>query len=133
MGAKKGFELLKKKSDALKKAFRALLQKIVEAKIRMGFDFKDAQLGLASAFFAAGDFSRSVVDNVKTRTNVRLNVNTDNVAGVKLPMFNLKGEDELEESAALLGLQGGGQAIQRAREAFTRFLRVLISIASLQT
>jgi V-type H+-transporting ATPase subunit D len=37
VGAKKGFELLKKKSDALKKAFRAILQKIVEAKIRMGY------------------------------------------------------------------------------------------------
>ena len=88
-------------------------------------------MGLASAFFAAGDFSRSVVDNVKVRTNVRLNVNTDNVAGVKLPIFSLKGEDELEESAALLGLQGGGQAIGRAREAFTKFLKVLIAIASL--
>ena len=42
VGAKKGFELLKKKSDALKKAFRAILAKIVEAKIRMAFDFKEA-------------------------------------------------------------------------------------------
>ena len=62
VGAKKGYELLKKKSDALKKAFRGILQKIVEAKIRMCFDFKQAQLWLASAFFAAGDFSRSVIE-----------------------------------------------------------------------
>lgn len=99
----------------------------------MGIDFKEASLGLASAYFAAGDISRNVVDHVKTRTNVRLNVHTENVAGVKLPIFTLRGEDELEEGSALLGLSGGGQAIQRAREAFTRFLKVLITIASLQT
>lgn len=53
----------------------------------MGYQFKEAQLGLATAYFAAGDISRNVVDHVKTRTNVRLNVSTDNVAGVKLPLF----------------------------------------------
>lgn len=31
-----------------------------------------------------------------------------------------------------MGLVGGGQAIQRARESFTRFLKVLVDIASLQ-
>lgn len=133
VGAKKGYELLKKKSDALKKAFRAILQKIVEAKVRMGSDFKEATLGLAGATFAAGDFSRSVLDHVKTRTSVRLNVNTENIAGVKLPIFMLRGEDEVDDDTNLLGMTGGGQAIQRAREAYTKFLKILITIASLQT
>ena len=133
IGAKKGYELLKKKSDALKKAFRAILQKIVEAKVRMGTDFKEASIGLASAYFAAGDFSRNVLDNVKQRTSVRLNTTFENIAGVKLPSFNLRGEDEVNEDSSLLGLSGGGQAINRAREAYTKFLKVLIIIASLQT
>jgi uncharacterized membrane protein len=97
VGAKKGFELLKKKSDALKKAFRAILQKIIEAKVRMGSDFKEATIGLAGATFAAGDFSRGVLDHVKTRTQVRLNVSTENIAGVHLPIFSLRGEDEVDE------------------------------------
>ena len=133
VGAKKGFELLKKKSDALKKAFRAILQRIVESKVRMGSDFKEASIGLASAYFAAGDFSRNVLDNVKQRTSVRLNTTTENIAGVRLPSFNLRGEDEVNEDSSLLGLSGGGQAIHRAREAYTKFLKVLIVIASLQT
>ena len=116
VGAKKGFELLKKKSDALKKAFRAILQKIVEAKIRMGYQFKEAQLGLASAFFAAGDISRTVIDQVKPKTSVKLYVNTENVAGVKLPIFAIN--DKEEENTALLGMTGGGQTINKAKEAF---------------
>ena len=49
VGAKKGHELLKKKSDALKKAFNGVLLKIVEAKVRMGADYREALLGLAGA------------------------------------------------------------------------------------
>lgn len=74
----------------------------------MGSDFKEASIALASAFFAAGDFSRSVLDNVKQRTTVRLNTSFENIAGVHLPTFNLRGEDEVSEDSSLLGLMGGG-------------------------
>jgi V-type H+-transporting ATPase subunit D len=40
IGAKKGYDLLKKKSDALKSAFRKLLEKLVNNKAKMGEDFK---------------------------------------------------------------------------------------------
>ena len=133
VGAKKGFELLKKKSDALKKAFRAILSKIVESKVLMGAEYKRALLALATATFAAGDFTRAVVDNVKSKTNLRLNVNAENIAGVHLPIFTLRGEDEQNDDNALLGLAGGGAAIVQAREKFMTFLKVLVTIASLQT
>lgn len=133
VGAKKGFELLKKKSDALKKAFRTLLQRLIESKIRMGLEFREAQMGMAGAQFAAGDFTRNVMGQVKTKTPVRLRVTSDNIAGVHLPIFTLRGEDELNEDNALLGLSGGGQAINTAREKFTKFLKILVTIASLQT
>jgi len=99
----------------------------------MGADYKEALLGLAGATFAAGDFSRAVIDHVKVKTSVRLTVTTDNIAGVHLPMFTLRGEDEQSEDNALLGLSGGGQAITQAREKFTDFLKILVTIASLQT
>jgi predicted HicB family RNase H-like nuclease len=41
IGAKKGYDLLKKKSDALKKAFNEIMKKIVQTKKRMGKDFKE--------------------------------------------------------------------------------------------
>jgi V-type H+-transporting ATPase subunit D len=133
VGAKKGHELLKKKSDALKKAFNGVLLKIVEAKVRMGADYREALLGLAGATFAAGDFSRAVTDNVKTKTSVRLSVHSDNIAGVHLPIFTLKGDEETSDDNALLGLSGGGSSIQSAQQKFTKFLKILVTIASLQT
>lgn len=93
VGAKKGYDLLKKKSDALKGAFRRLLERLVNNKARMGEDFKGALLSYAEATFAAGDFSKSVTEQVKQKTSVRLSVDTENIAGVQLPLFELKGED----------------------------------------
>ena len=132
VGAKKGYDLLKKKSDALKKAFRAILAKIVDSKVRMGVDYREARLGMAEANFAAGDFSRAVIDNLPVCSPVRLTMQQDNIAGVKIPIFKLKDIDETGDSA-LIGLSMGGQSIQTAREKFTKFLKVLITIATLQT
>ena len=101
---------MKKKSDALKKEFHKILGKLVESKSRMGNDYKDAILSIAQATYAAGDFSRAVVEQVKTRSSLQLQISTDNIAGVFLPKFQLKGEDK-DDEGALLGLAGGGQAI----------------------
>ena len=134
IGAKKGFDLLKKKADALKKSFREILVKILETKKRMGKEFNLALISLAEANFAAGDFSKSVLDSVKTRTNVRLNISSENVAGVHLPIFSLRGDaDDQNDDRQMLGLTGGGQAIQRCKERFQKFLKILVDIASLQT
>ena len=65
VGAKRGYDLLKKKSDALKKAFRGILIKILDTKKKMGKEFNESLLSLAEANFAAGDFSRNVMDSVK--------------------------------------------------------------------
>ena len=132
IGAKKGYELLKKKSDALKKAFRAILQKIVESKVRMGVDYREARMGMAEANFAAGDFSRAVIDHVAVCSPVRMTMTSDNIAGVHLPIFRLKDIDEVGDGN-LLGLSMGGQSIQNAREKFTNFLKILITISTLQT
>lgn len=134
IGAKKGHELLKKKSDALKKHFREVMLKIIDTKKRMGKEFSEAMLALAEANFAAGDFGRNVADQVKSRSNIRVNVTADNIAGVHLPKFALRGEEREEsDDKAMLGLTGGGKAITKCREKFGNFLKLLIQIASLQT
>ena len=94
VGAKKGYDLLKKKSDALKKEFNEIMKKLVLVKKRMGKDFNECQLEMAQANFAAGDFGVTVRDSVKTKTNVRLNITTENIAGVLQPHFNLRGIGE---------------------------------------
>ena len=132
IGAKKGYDLLKRKSDALKKAFNDIMKKIVQTKKKMGKEFNECLLEMAQANFAAGDFGNIVRDSVKTKTNVRLQITTENVAGMQNPTFHLRGGDDGDEDQ-ILGLTGGGQAIMKARERFKKYLKLLIEIATLQT
>ena len=63
--------------------------------------------------------------------SVRVNSRTDNVAGVKLPVFN-QYETGVENSDNL-GLTAGGRKIAACRDRFGEYLKALIKIASLQT
>ena len=129
LGAKKGYDLLKKKSDALKKAFNDIMKQIVVTKRRMGKDFKECQLEMAQANFAAKDFGVNVRDAVKTKTNVRVEISVENVAGCHQPTFHLRGLDDADD--LMIGMTGGGQAINKAKDRFSRYLKLLVEIASL--
>jgi V-type H+-transporting ATPase subunit D len=86
---------------------------------------------MAQANFAAKDFGVNVRDAVKTKTGVRLEISTENVAGCHQPTFHLRGLDDADD--LMIGMTGGGQAINKAKERFTRYLKLLVEIASLQT
>jgi V-type H+-transporting ATPase subunit D len=124
--------LLKKKSDALKRAFNEIMKAIVLTKKNMGREFQEAQLEMAQAKFAAGEFGVTVRDSVKQKTNVYLTVSIENVAGVMKPTFNLQGTKDGDDGTNILGLTGGGQAIMKAQEKYKKYLELLVAIASLQ-
>lgn len=63
--------------------------------------------------------------------SVRVSSRTDNVAGVKLPVFGQY--DTGAETNENLGLVGGGRKIQACRDKFGEYLKALIKLASLQT
>jgi len=64
--------------------------------------------------------------------SVRVEGRTDNIAGVKIPVFSQK-DCGTGEGVDGLGLAGGGGKITASREKFTALLHVLIKLASLQT
>lgn len=63
--------------------------------------------------------------------STRVTTRTDNVAGVKLPVFGQI--DTGIESFENLGLVGGGRKISACKEKFGEYLKALIKLASLQT
>ena len=77
----------------------------------MGKAFNEAMLSFAEAnfFSQSGSFASNQQTEVKPRSNIRVNVASSNVAGVFLPIFELRGEQKEEvDDKALLGLTGGG-------------------------
>ena len=108
------------------------MKRVVLTKRRMGKDFNECQLEMAQANFAAGDFSVTVRDSVKTKTNVRVTISTENIAGVQQPTFHLRGMNGGDDDS-MIGMTGGGQAIMKTKDRFQKYLTLLIEIASLQT
>ncbi|OQR91814.1 H - or Na -translocating F-type, V-type and A-type ATPase (F-ATPase) Superfamily [Achlya hypogyna] len=130
VAAKKGYDLLKKKADALKMRFQAMLREIQKTKMAMSQDAADAFFSLTQAQYAAGDFRHKVVESVTT-AEFRLENRIDNVAGVKLPVFT--DVETTREKSENIGLSGGGGKIQNCRDKFRSLLKALVKLASLQT
>lgn len=132
IGATKGHQLLKKKSDALTVQFRQILKRIVQAKETMGDTLKASSFSLTEAKYTAGDNIKHIVlENVSSAT-VKVRAKQDNIAGVKLPKFEYFTEAG-ETKNDLTGLARGGQQIQLCRSSFIRAVEVLVELASLQT
>ena len=129
-GAQRGYDLLKKKSDALTLRFRSLLREIREVKLEVGNLAKDALFAYTEVKFVARDISPTVIQSVGNLPMLVL-MNIDNIAGVKVPDFERLSNNQ--ESDSLVGISRGGQQIQKAREAFSKLLDCLIRLASLQT
>ncbi|KJE98316.1 vacuolar ATPase subunit D [Capsaspora owczarzaki ATCC 30864] len=130
-GAQKGHSLLKKKADALSLRFRSILGAIIRSKESMGEVMRLASFSLAEAKFVAGDFSHGVIESAKV-AKVRVRTKTDNVAGVKLPVFE-QYMDSVGSTFELAGLSKGGQHIARTRLNYIEAIKLLVEIASLQT
>lgn len=128
--AKKGYDLLKSKADALKVRFRDICKVIYDTKVGMADQSSNAFFSLTQAEYAAGNF-RSKILEANMVASVRVTSRTDNVAGVKLPVFNQY--DTGAKSEETLGLVGGGRKIQASKERFGEYLAALVKIASLQT
>lgn len=133
VGATKGHQLLKKKSDALTVQFRQILKRIVQAKETMGDSLRASSFSLTEAKYTAGENIKHIVlENVNGSASVRVRSKQDNVAGVKLPKFEFF-TDSSESKNDLTGLSRGGQQIQLCRSSFIRAVEVLVELASLQT
>eukprot|EP00753_Platysulcus_tardus_P021320 PLAT8820.1.p1 GENE.PLAT8820.1~~PLAT8820.1.p1 ORF type:complete len:278 (+),score=145.11 PLAT8820.1:59-892(+) len=134
-GAKKGYELLKKKSDALTAKMRGMLKAIQTLKMDIGDLMKEASFALAEATWAAGDFRRNVLEG-SGKAEVRVFTRVENHSGVRLPKFiRMDGGDDDSGDSTLgsLGLGGGGKKIKACKSSFQLLLDALIRLASLQT
>ncbi|KDE09226.1 V-type proton ATPase subunit D [Microbotryum lychnidis-dioicae p1A1 Lamole] len=133
-GAQTGHSLLKKKSDALNKRFRAILGKIDEAKRKMGRVMQLAAFSLAEVTYATGDISYQIQESI-TEATFKVQTKQENVSGVILPTFEpLHSKADGGNGAfGLTGLGRGGQQITKCRETFAKAVETLVELASLQT
>ena len=66
VGAKKGFELLKKKADALKVRFREMTKEIYATKMAMAEQAATAFFSVTQAEYGAGNITHKVLETCTT-------------------------------------------------------------------
>jgi V-type H+-transporting ATPase subunit D len=134
-GAKKGFELLKKKADALKMRLQAMTKEIYNLKMLMSDQASEAYFSVTEAEYSAGKFQHKVMDAIDSNAEVTIESSVENVAGVKLPVFSTvdTGEGKAKEAKQSIGLGKGGKAVTTCAEKFKIFLEAMVKLASLQT
>ncbi|CAD7946677.1 unnamed protein product [Amoebophrya sp. A120] len=133
VGAKKGYGLLKKKRDALKTRFQAMLHEIIECKKAVGAMVLDCAFSYAKAEYASdSEFSQAVLNRVK-KPSITITMKAENCAGVQLPRFTMLHDAAKDASTDSLGIGCGGQVIQSCRDQHRIALQLLIQMASLQT
>ncbi len=80
----------------------------------------------------SGKFRNVLFDSNRNAT-VHIVSHIDNVAGVKLPIFEYKKDSNtLQNEDNFIGLVRGGRRVQQCSDQFTEYLQVLIRLASLQ-
>jgi len=132
--ANKGKDLLKKKADALKMQFRVILKQLIDKKRNLGTSYSDALIYLARANYASqGDISKTVEENVKQQSDIKLSLKTKNHAGVVCPEFALFDLESKRINREMLGITGGGHTLNIAKKHFMEYLDLIIQIATLQT
>jgi len=134
LGAKKGHGLLKKKRDALKAKFSAMLRDIVEVKKQTAVLLKESSFSLAKAQWAnsGDDITATVVERAKI-PSITCKLFADNVAGVMLPSFKSLHDPSKDQAIKTLGISHGGAVVQACREVHLKAMIALIRLASLQT
>jgi len=132
VGAKKGHGLLKKKRDALKARFQAMLKEIVACKKGVAQGVKDSSYSMTKAKWAAGDVSTTILEKANKPSST-LKTGVENVAGVYLPKFGLVRDQSKEGAFSTIGCAAGGQVVNQTRKAHIETLEVMVKMASLQT
>lgn len=136
VAAKQGYDLLKKKSDALTSRFRSMLSEIMKVFLKLfkqikneiGNELSEGYFSLTEASWAAGDFKRKISDGID-HANTYVELSEDNVAGIRLPIFK-QVKDTNQSSITVLK---GGSQIEKSREKWESILSSLIKLASLQS
>ena len=93
---------------------------------KMGGNMKVASFSLAEARMASdGNFTQQALETVET-ASFKLRTDTDNVAGVLLPIFKI--DNAGNNFFELMGLGRGGTEIRKSVKHYERALDILVRI-----
>jgi len=132
--AKTGHSLLKRKSDAIKVNLNRILKEILLVKRRVGSAMREAAFSHTEATWAVNaNFNPQVIESTSSQAGYTIRAKLDNIAGVKIPIFERLPTQQNQQKQLSIGLHRGGKQVQKCKEMFSKTLEDIVKLASLQT
>ncbi|XP_063368252.1 V-type proton ATPase subunit D-like [Cydia amplana] len=127
----RGYQLLKRKAEALRLKGRQTASDLSVTQAVLGHTLKEAYISLAAVKFTNGESNALVLENIE-EAQIRVKRIPENISGVST--VTLHAIEELGASDALryAGLGAGGHRTGEAKRAFRAAVHILIKFASLR-
>ncbi|XP_063539888.1 V-type proton ATPase subunit D-like [Cydia strobilella] len=127
----RGYQLLKRKAEALRLKGRQTASDLSVTQAVLGHTLKEAYISLAAVKFTNGESNALVLENIE-EAQIRVKRIPENISGVST--VTLHAIEELGASDALryAGLGAGGHRTGEAKRAFREAVHILIKFASLR-
>ncbi|XP_026727676.1 V-type proton ATPase subunit D-like [Trichoplusia ni] len=128
----RGYQLLKRKAEALRMRGRQAASELASTQAILGHTLREAYISLAAIKFTNGESNALVLENIG-QAQVRVLRIPENISGVSTVCLQA-----LEETVGIgdtfryAGLGAGGHRTGEAKKAFREAVRILIKFASLR-
>ncbi|XP_053612031.1 V-type proton ATPase subunit D-like [Plodia interpunctella] len=127
----RGFQLLKRKAEALRFRGRQAAAEMVRTQVLIGHTLKEAFMTLAAVKFTNGDSNAMVLENVG-QAKLRVKRVPENISGVATVSLYPVEDINISDVSRYAGLASGGHRTAEAKKAFRQVLRILVKFASLR-
>ncbi|XP_026750229.2 V-type proton ATPase subunit D-like [Galleria mellonella] len=128
---KRGYQLLKRKAEALRIRGRQATAELASTQAILGHTLKEAYISLAAIKFTNGEPNALVLENIG-QAQVRVQRISENISGVATVSLQAVEDLTVGDVFRYAGLGAGGHRTGEAKKAFREAIRILVKFASLR-
>ncbi|KAF9424478.1 hypothetical protein HW555_000289 [Spodoptera exigua] len=127
----RGYQLLKRKAEALRMRGRQAASELASTQAILGHILREAYISLAAIKFTNGESNALVLENIG-QAQIRVQRIPENISGVATVSLQALEEVGAWDSMCYAGLGAGGHRTSEAKKAFREAVRTLVKFASLR-
>ncbi|XP_022824527.1 V-type proton ATPase subunit D-like [Spodoptera litura] len=127
----RGYQLLKRKAEALRIRGRQAASELASTQAILGHILREAYISLAAIKFTNGESNALVLENIG-QAQIRVQRISENISGVSTISLQALEETGVCDSMRYAGLGAGGHRTTEAKKAFREAVRTLVKFASLR-
>lgn len=130
--SQKGASLLQKRADALAFHYRLHSNKALRSILETQLAMKRSRMSLAETAFISGNKNHQLFECITNHARIKYKARYENVAGVKLIIFDKVAGEDLLDRSKMIGLGRGAEQLNRCRTAFGDLLEHIVQQSSLR-